>query len=458
MDEKQIQSAMKDALEVKIPSASVHLWPRVKASLVAGNTKQGITMKTTVLCFTFASLAMVILLAIVLVTPPGRAFAQRMIQFFNVTDQKSFPIPTEQVLPAPETPTPPAGKILPLEPVLASQAEPTATPDTRCSSSASLNTYSCQVKAAEDQAGFNAKEFPNDPKGMRFSSVTSLPSIGEIDMEFVVTTGGGYLYLRQGITGSQEQTNAWDKVPADAVEQVSVNGQYAEFVSGGFVVYPNSKEAVWEPGGRLTLAWRDGSHWFVLEKMGDPYPIEWITKDQLIKLAEGLVDDRSVVTVPPLDPEYLSSIEQAEALAGFDIPAPSLLPAGYEIKRVVWMDSVARLMYGPKGSKESELIILMGQITNNNLAGPCNECPPGVTETAQIGPWQGWYWRGIYHNSTPPDAGQPTPTPVWEGDAAHWTLAWNSETFWFWIIYSPAYNSGKETNKETLIKIAENLK
>ncbi len=122
------------------------------------------------------------------------------------------------------------------------------------------------------------------------------------------------------------------------------------------------------------------------------------------------------------------------------------------------MDNVARLMYGPKESSQSELFIFLGQITNNNQVGPCSECPAGVTEAVQVGPWQGWYWRGIFQDSAPSVTGQPTPTPTWDGDASHWSLAWNTDTLWFSMFYSPAYNSGTETNKESLIKIAESLK
>lgn len=467
MDNTKIRSALQDALEAEIPSTSLHLWPRVKAGFAAGTIPQGKNMHTTLRRIALTALIISALLALFLVTPPGRAFAQRLVQFFTTTEEKSFPLPTEQVLPAPATPTPPPAKILPLEPAGSNPSTPTAVPDTTCNTPASKSTYFCQVKAAEAQAGFNAKEFPNDPKGMKFSKVTYTSSTGEISMEFMVTTGGGYLHLRQGVADFLDPERTWGKVPSDAVEQVMVNGRYAEIVSGTFVVYPNANEAVWEPGGQLSLAWRDGKHWFVLEKMGDPYPIEWITKDQLIKLAEGLVDERPAGAVPPLDPEYLTTVEQAEALAGFDIPTPALLPAGYNLKRVVWADHVVRLVYGPKGSSESELLIFLGKITDYQVSpcsvcpagiNECSVCPPGAVETAQIGSWQGWYWRGIFHSPAASVAGQPAPTPVWEGDASHWTLTWNSDTFWFSIVYSPAYNSGKETNKETLIKIAESMK
>jgi hypothetical protein len=457
MDDKDIHTALSDSLEAEIPSRDVHLWPRVRADLVSGNARRGEKkMNSTWQRIALAALALIALLAITLATPQGRALAQKMFQFFAVTEEKSFPIPTDQVAPAPGTPTPPPAILLPLEPVQANQPAPAATLDTACGTPASQAAYFCQIKAAEAQAGFDAKEFLFDPKGLEFSTAAFIPETGEIRMEFVVKTGGGYLYLRQGVADFPVQTDNWGKVPSDAVEQVSVNGLYGEIASGTFVVYPNATSAVWEPGGQLSLAWRDGDRWFALEKMGDPYPIEWITKDELIKLAEGLVDARLLDAVPPLDPEYLTTVEQAEAMAGFDIPAPTLLPAGYELKRAVWMDGVVHLMYGPKDSSDSELFISMGPIADSQ-AGPCTECPPGVTETALVGPWQGWYWRGIL-STGPATEGQPTPTPAWEADADNWSLGWNTDKLWIRMSYNPAFNSGKEMNKETLINIAESMR
>lgn len=303
MNDENIRSALQDAIKAKIPPASVRLWPRVKAGLVAGNNQQGKKMNIILKRLTFTALAASFVLVGVLATPQGQALAQRMFQFFSITEEKSFPLPTEQIFPAPEIPTPAPGYVLPVEPVPSNQTEPTAIPDENCSTG---GDYSCQVKAAEAEAGFDAKEFPYDPRGLKFSTASFNPSMGEVIMEF--TASGGVLFLRQGISNLPEDKTPWGKVPADAVERVSVNGLYAEIVLGAFIAYPNAMEAVWEPGGRLTLAWRDGDHWFVLEKLGDPYPIEWITKEEMIKLAEGLVDERPAGTVAPLNSEQLSKL------------------------------------------------------------------------------------------------------------------------------------------------------
>ena len=47
MDKQKLHSALQDALEDEIPSGEVHLWPRVKAGFVAGNTKPGEKMTST---------------------------------------------------------------------------------------------------------------------------------------------------------------------------------------------------------------------------------------------------------------------------------------------------------------------------------------------------------------------------------------------------------------------------
>ncbi len=168
-----------------------------------------------------------------------------------------------------------------------------------------------------------------------------------------------------------------------------------------------------------------------------------------------LVDERPLDAVQPQDPENLKSVADAEKLAGFDVPVPTLLPNGYELKRVLWVYDTVRLQYGSKDSKQPSLYIVMGPIENNQ-SGPCTECPPGTNENVQIGPWQGWYWQGIFFTGTSVE-GQPTPTAVWQADSPNWQLAWNTDKFWIGISFSTSEN-GLVMNKETLIAIAESMK
>jgi hypothetical protein len=405
------------------------------------------------------TLAVVIIAALMtsaLITPQGRALAQRIFLFFTVTEEKSFPIPTQQIftLASTETPAPPyVLTVEPVEPAL--HAATPQTSDGSCTSPETQSGYFCRIQTLEGQAGFDAKEFPQDPKGLQFSRAAFNAATGAIEMEFVAIGGGGSLTLRQG-TGKFPDESQSGRVPADGIKQVAVNGQYAELVSGTFVVYPNTTEAVWQPGGMLRLHWREGDRWLSLEKMGDPYPIEWIDETEIVKLAESLVDERSFDQTPPVDPEYLASIEAAEALAGFDVALPTLLPEGYELTSVAWRDGMVQLIYRPADPGGSILFIAMGPIASSQN-GPCLECPPGAVEEVQVGPWRGWYMRGAFNMGEGSNV-DPTPIPVWEPDARHWSLAWNTDTLWFSISFTSTDGSGGSMDKETLIQIADRLR
>lgn len=459
MDNKAIQSILQNALEEEIPSSQIQLWPTVRASLVAGGNisfrqaEKMIIKPQRIFRMALVILTIIALLTLAFLTPQGRAFAKRLFLFFTVTEEKSFPIPTEQMFSIPPTGTSAPTHVLPLQPV---ELTVTATatlesPAQACISQESQSGYACQIKTVEAQAGFDARELPQDPKGLKFSQAQFNPKTKEIDMEFV--TDGGALYLNQGL-GEFPATSKWGEVPADQIKQVRVNGQYAELVSGMFVVYPNTSKAIWQPGGQISLHWKEGERWFSLEKMGDPYPIEWLAENEMIKLAESLIDERPRTNTPPLDPEYLTSVEAAEQLAGFDVPAPTLLPEGYELKRAAWSDNVVRLLYGRNDSTGTTLFIFMGRITEHKMER-CSECPPGTVEDVQIGPWQGWFSRGIL-NTGSSVAGQPTPTPVWDANARLWNLKWNTDRLWINMWFSS--DSGEEMNKETMIKIAESMK
>ena len=224
MDEKKIGSILRDALEEEIPSSQVKLWPAIQARLGAVRKPLGQQGKTTrpvisqrLSRVVLIALILSTLMSVALITPQGRAFAQKIFHFFTVTEEKSFPIPTEQVFSIPSTETPIPTYVVPLEtvgpavPVLATQV-----PDGSCASREAQSTHFCQIQVAEAQAGFDAKEFPYDPRGTKFSQAVFNSTAHTIEMEFVVITGGGSLYLRQGM-GEFPSADKWGEVPADAI-------------------------------------------------------------------------------------------------------------------------------------------------------------------------------------------------------------------------------------------------
>ena len=100
----------------------------------------------------------------------------------------------------PNTPTPALVPLIALDPYkVPEEGEPTTPIDRSCTTTASRSEYYCQLKAVESLAGFEVKEFPYDPKGTEFSRATYNADIEQVTTEYVVTTGGGYLNLRQGV-------------------------------------------------------------------------------------------------------------------------------------------------------------------------------------------------------------------------------------------------------------------
>lgn len=466
MKKENLTSVLSDLAEKSVPSSEINLWPLVMNSINKSNwhktqgdsiVSKTIALPKVLLRTAVVGFILMVAFGILFATPQGQAFAHKIYQFFNTTNDKSFALPTDQ-LPAftvPNTPTPALVTTIALDPYeVSKEGEPTKPTDQSCTTTASQSEYYCQIKAVELKAGFEVKELHYDPKGTEFTKVTYNADIKQVTTEYVVTTGGGYLNLRQGVNEFVPADDQWSKVPSDSVEQVAVNGNYAEISMGTYVVYPGSTSAVWVPGGQLSLVWREGNNWFVLEKLGDPYPIEWITKDELIKLAESLVDERPLDATQPMDPENLKSIADAEKLAGFDAMVPTLLPRGYELKRVVSVDDSIRLFFGANNSREYSLIIAMGPI-EKNIVGPCTECPPGTNQVVNVGEWQGWYWQGIYFVGPGID-GQPTPTPEWQADSPNWQLAWNTNSLW--ITMSCIASNNTRMDKETMIAIADSMK
>src|SRR5689334_25369984 len=104
MDEKKVQSILQKALEEEIPSSEIKLWPAVKASLVAGTkpfVQQGERMNSMgsrrIQRVALMVLMVAVLGIVALITPPGRAFAQNILQFFRRAESYERPLPPEKI-------------------------------------------------------------------------------------------------------------------------------------------------------------------------------------------------------------------------------------------------------------------------------------------------------------------------------------------------------------------------
>jgi hypothetical protein len=264
MDSKKIQSILQDALEEEIPSSQVNLWPAVKADLVAGKhqlqqgEKMNIVKPYRMPRLAFAISIIVALLAVVLVTPQGRSFAQSVLELFTRAESTTFPLQPSQVMPVEPDPL-----------------APTAEPPVPLIS----------VAEAEAQVGFGVAELPSAPDGFNYLGARLYGDAVHIEYE---TPGrGGHLRIKQ----SQKRfyQSDWDRVPAGAIVPVKIGELDGEFTSGTFVVYAGETSATWEPNAPiLRLRWVKDGVWFEMIKHGDVQAIEYLDQAGLIELAESL--------------------------------------------------------------------------------------------------------------------------------------------------------------------------
>jgi len=266
MDKKNIQSILQDVLEEEIPSNEINLWPAVKADLVVENhllLQHGEKMDTTRIRrfskIAMATLLVVALLAVAFLTPPGRALAQNIIQFFTRTENDSFLLQPSQIVKE--------------EPDLTA---PTAAPPAPLIS----------VAQAEAQAGFNAAELPFVPDGFNYLGARLYGNA--INIEYETPGKGGHLNIKQSQEGFVQSD--WDRVPANAIVPVKIGDLDAEFVQGTFVVYPGETSATWNPDAPiLRLRWVKNDIWFEMTKSGNVGAIEYLNQAGMIELAKSLV-------------------------------------------------------------------------------------------------------------------------------------------------------------------------
>jgi hypothetical protein len=266
VNNKKIQSILQDALEEEIPSSQINLWPAVRASLVAGErqlpTKQGAKMNTRELYraprLAFAGLAIIALLAVLFVTPQGRALAQGVLQFFNRAESTTFPVqPSQAVMGEPDAPAP---TIEPPAPLIS-------------------------VAEAEAQIGFDIAELPFVPDGLNYLGARVYGNA--VHIEYEAQGHRGHLMIQQSQDGINQ--SRWDGVPAHAIVPVKIGELDGEFTQGRFVVYTGQTSATWAPDAAvLRLRWVEDGVWFEMTKSGYAEEIEYLDQAALIELAESL--------------------------------------------------------------------------------------------------------------------------------------------------------------------------
>jgi len=218
-----------------------------------------------------AAAALLVVLVLLLTSPHVRALAQEVLRFFAPAESGSFTLPLESSGGA----------------ARADSSVTLAAPKD-CEDGLDALDYQCAVADAEAAVGFDVRKLPSDPRGVVFSGVYADPGKEVVRQSY--TCAGCELTITQMHRGADGLMldSAWSEVPADAVEQVEVNGFPGEYAQGSFVSR-DSRVAVWEAdAARQRLRWREGDMLFEIELGGRTEAVEYLGKIALIALAESL--------------------------------------------------------------------------------------------------------------------------------------------------------------------------
>jgi hypothetical protein len=269
----------------------------------------------------------VLMIGMLIVTPPGRAWAQEVFQFFIKVDSKTIPASSRELEQSNYFNNSKESYPLPLVPIFIPTVptEIASLPD--CDTPEKAQSYVCQIAYAESQLGFELMEFSEQPQDLQFQAIWFDQLTKSTMVVYEAPTRGIYLSLTQRLGNAPDQIGGkWSWVPASDVEKIKVGPFDGEYVSGSFELPAGSNEYVWRDStSAQRVAWTDGTNWYLLDSSG------LMNRDRLIELAASLVANPIMVEKQP-DPEVLditlSSISQAEAFSGLDLKAPTLLPIG----------------------------------------------------------------------------------------------------------------------------------
>ncbi|MFN8384385.1 MAG: DUF4367 domain-containing protein [Anaerolineales bacterium] len=474
MDNKNIHSILQDALEEKIPSAQIELWPAVKASLVAKKhslTQQGEKMNTTkprrMARAVLITLMIVVLLALAFITPQGRAFAQSILQFFVRTESDAIPVPTQEpVTWVDVTPNMPAVTKTP-QPAIAIFANDCG----------DYGSPTCTVEQIRSKVDFTVKEPASIPEGLYFVGATGGPDSIYLLYYYENQSGSLSVTVERWAGTPSPQT---DIIGASAiVEEVNIDGLTGEYFKGIFVSESEGSVATWDPNfGVETLRWVDNGISYTMQYS---YPSAALEKEGMAALAESMTTEpvaKQPMPVPTEDPylwdpsnTYNLSVPQAEQQAGFKLLLPTRLPeifsfigASYDAEHgiVTAFYLLDQNLYGPT----AEGITLRQQIAPDPAncflcdisIGDYNAVKEGNPdyvmvvpananlEIVQIGTATGKYIQGVW-SGTDCCGWQWDPTPPAK------TLRWWSDGMAFEMIYF-----GENIDKADMITIAESVK
>jgi hypothetical protein len=260
MDNKNVKSILQDALEEQIPASQINLLPAMQSRLVAGKKSyqpQGENMnKNRTKRLVLSVLTAIVIIAMTLITPQERTFAQNILRFFTRANSDTLPIQSFQLTPIPKTITPDRGYI-----------------------------FNQSVIEAGQKAGFMVLVPTFLPKVLSFEGGSYEPdhNIVRIFYSYEDTTNG--LVIREERFQTSDDCELCGTVGASAdIEILQIGDVAGEYVEGVWNLTDNGPIWVSDPYLK-TLRWQKNGIAFELLYMGPP---EEVTKSDLVAIADSL--------------------------------------------------------------------------------------------------------------------------------------------------------------------------
>ena len=399
-------------------------------------TQPGTTTNKPRLRFALAVIVFIVIITLA-ITPQGRAWAQEIVQFFRSVNSTTIVLSEEEKEAMTYTPE---EYELPLVKVLTPALSQEQVNLPECQSANDARSYACQIAYAESELGFDLKELPTQPDGWEFESIYFDPNSKSAYIRYRIDIGyNNYssITLTQGL-GDNPTLSYYplEAVPSDRIEVVKIGSYNGEYVKGWFEISNNDNELRWSDSSiQQRLGWTDGTRWFFINLFAYTTGAQSIERDQLIGLAESLVDKPNE-TARSLNPDFLYSVSDAEKLSGLDLKAPTLLPLGVDFSSAQYLSGSDKVLLNYGMNDELVIQEWMGKPTNFEHLSPTSDLN---YEIVQVKGTNGFFALGDY------------------GSSPYWFLWWSEGEMNYQIYYYQYWSGGGLLNKEKMIAIAESL-
>ena len=336
-----------------------------------------------------------------------------------------------------------------------------------CTDTSGAEQYTCEVKQAAAAAGFIPWQFAQAPVGLSFKTTYYLPGLTAIWYR----EGPGELGILQSTQDfTILDTSDWYSVPEDAIQQVSIGGQPAEYVNGDFVAQPGDDHATWQQdSGHIRLRWKNGDWWFQIVKWGAPA----MEPQELADLAATLVEDEARVdinaqsedTPEEVNHTYLS-LADAEVDFGKPIKVPSIIPDGLPFSHArLFEDNGVMVFYGDFAADKMHAngpgIVFSERPKYEDFAAATSsryaDYPPEAMKDVEVNGMPGKLVYGLVSITFDANGNQ-TSDGIYQNEPFTVTLSWQDDDQAYFLQFFSTGYSGARISDEDLIQIAESVK